>query len=62
MIAPGTPPLQPAGPSGTGHRHDRRRAAHEPGFSMLRTSLGARLVIVAGCSVVLWSAVWLVLS
>ena len=42
--------------------HDRRRVAHEPGFSMLRSSLASRLVIVAVCAAVLWSAVWVVLA
>lgn len=49
-------------PEGHGAKAGARRRAHEPGFSMLRTSLASRLVIVAGCCMVLWGAVWLVLS
>lgn len=39
------------------HGGNRARGGFDPGFSFLRSSLAARLVVVMACAAVLWVAV-----
>ncbi len=44
------------------HRRNAGRRDFDPGFSFLRSSLAARVAVVAVCVAVLWAAVFVVIA